>query len=67
MSGLDEQDDREPTKYLVELWNFRATDLSGVRKDGLSNPFVRVNFDNYKILRTNTAKKTLQPDRKSVV
>jgi len=49
------------TKYLVELWGFRATDLTAMKPDGTSDVYVRANFDHYKILRTNTAKKTLCP------
>jgi len=54
------EEEVKTTKYLVELWNFRATDISPV-KNGTSNVYIRINFDHYKLMRTNTAKKSLSP------
>ena len=57
----DEEDALMTTKYLVELWNFRATDLPAMNEEGTANVYVKANFDHYKIMRTNTETKTLEP------
>ena len=57
----DGEDQTNTTKYLVELWNLRASDLPAMNKEGTADVYVRANFDHYKIVRTNTVKNSLSP------
>eukprot|EP01138_Halocafeteria_seosinensis_P011198 gb/GECG01011437.1/.p1 GENE.gb/GECG01011437.1/~~gb/GECG01011437.1/.p1 ORF type:complete len:804 (+),score=104.43 gb/GECG01011437.1/:1-2412(+) len=50
------------SRFHVRLYGFRASSLAALNRGGSSDPYLDINFDNYKTFETEVVKKSLNPE-----